>query len=778
MLKNYLLVTLRNIRKFKVFSFINIAGLSISLAVIILIAAFIQNELCIDKFQTNYNRIYKISKGTTPMQVAEIIKSNISEIERTARVDIIGTPSMTIKYENSSLPLTLQNVIYTEPDFFKIFTFNTVQGNLDAALNTPMSLVLTQSEAKRIFGNENPIGKSLKMNNEFELTVNAIIKDIPQNSSIQFNGAISLESLKSISGKNNDPFDLSHWNYCTYVLFPQNADKTDLTNKINTVLKKNIPEALKDINIELVAFSEMYYSSDVFGMQKRGSIEKNIALISVAILILIIAIINYVNLSTARASMRVKEIGVRKTVGASRFLLINQFLCESVVISLFSMILALLIASFLMPGFNEIVNTKLKLFPDSILIRCLIFSLTAVLLGILSGIYPAFYITSFRPVSTFKKAAYHSRGRFLLRKGMIIFQFTITVMLIISTIVIYYQMEFVKNKPLGFNKENIIFFPTNNQILNNKEAFQSEILKQSFAEDFAYSFDVPGKMSMKWGNQLKYDGKETRVWYTSVFSTFDFMRIMNLKMVEGRNFYKNSTDYGSLIINEAFARTYNLKKPLEASLSDLKIVGVVKDFNFQSLRSIVEPLAFLNYPVIKNGLIKLKSTKYNNIKSAINNLQSIWKKYSPDFPFEYNFLDESLAGQYQSEERFEKAFTGFSILAIFISCLGLFGLISFSTEQRIKEIGIRKVLGASITGITAMFSKQFIVLVLTSIVIACPVAYYAGNRWLQNFAYRIEISWWMFALSGGIVLVIALVTVSFQAIKAALANPVESLRYE
>ena len=777
MLKNYLKITLRNIRKFKVFSIINISGLSFSLAVVILIAAFMQNELSMDKFHTNYTKIYKVSRGTTPVQVGEIIKSNVPEIKRIARVDIISSPSVTIKYKDKIL--SFQNAIYTEPDFFNIFSFKSIQGNIRTALKTPLSIVLTKSEVKRIFGNENPLGKSIRMNNEFELTVNAVIDDIPLNSSLQFNGAISLESLKSINGKNNDPFDWSHWNYCTYVLFPYKVNHAEVINRINTVLKRSIPEEVKDINVELIPFKQLYYDPDTFGIQKKGSIEKNFALISIAILILIIAIINYMNLATARATMRVKEIGVRKTIGASKLFLINQFLSESIIISTISMITALLIASTLLPGFNEIVDSQLQLFPDSILIRCSIFSLAAIILGILSGIYPAFYITSFKPDSILRGAINFGKSKMFLRKGLIILQFTIAVTLIVSTIVIYNQMEFIKNKPLGFPKENLIYFPTNNQILSNKDAFQAEILKQSFVEDFAYSFDVPGKMFMKWGNNLKYQGNERRIWYTAVFSTFDFMRIMNLKIVEGRNFYNDTSDYGSIIINEAFAREYDLKKPLEASLADnLKVVGIVNDFNFQSLRSNIGPLAFLNYPVITNGLVKLKSTKYRDIKSVITALESIWKKYSPDFPFEYNFLDESLASQYKSEERFEKAFISFSLLAIIISCLGLFGLISFTTEQKTKEIGIRKVLGASITSITALLSKQFIVLVLMSIVIACPLAYYITNKWLQNFAYKINITWWMFVLSGGIALIIAFATISFQAIKAATANPVESLRYE
>ena len=778
MLSNNIKIAFRNLKKFKVFSFINISGLSISLAVVLLIAAFTQNEINIDKFQPNLNRIYKISKGTAPVPIADIISRNVPEIRKIAIEDIMSAQSITIKYGNK--PLSLKNVIYADTNFFDMFSFKTIRGDLNNALQTPMSIALTQSQAKRIFGNENPIGKIIKMNNEFDLTVNAVLKDIPQSSSMQFNGVISLESLKYINGKNSHPFDWSQWNYCIYVLFPSNADAPLLIKKIDAALKKNIPKENKEMNVDLIPFKDMFYSPDVFGLQKYGSIEKNIALISIAILILLIAIINYMNLSTARAALRSKEIGVRKTIGASRYTLINQYLSESVLFSFISIAISLILVELLLPVFNVIVNADIKLFSGPVAGKVFALISAAVLLGIISGIYPAFYLTSFKPDAILRGNVNLRNGRNILRRGLIIFQFTIAVILIISTVVIYSQMEYVKSKPLGFTKDNIVYFPTNNEINKNKDAFKSEILQQPSVEDFVYTFDVPGKMFMRWGMPFNYEGKQSKIWFTTVFSSSEYMKMMNMKIIEGRSFYKKDTaDYWSAIVNEAFLKSFNVKKPFTASFAGgKKIVGVVKDFNFQSLHSKIEPLVFFNVPIFNDGVIKLKSSKYSDIKSVIQKLETVWKKYSPDFPLEYNFLDESLASQYISEERFEKAFLGFSVLAIMIACLGLFGLSSFTTEQRTKEIGVRKILGATIKNITVMLSRQFIWLVLISNFIAVPIAYYLMHKWLQNFAYRINIGWWVFVLAGGIALLIAIITVSLQAVKAATANPVESLRYE
>ena len=782
MLKNYFKIALRNLRRHKSFSFINIAGLSISLALVILIASYAQFEMSINKFNKNYNCIYKVGKWNTPAPVAGIIKSNIPEIKKAARIENFRTKSVAMKYNNKLMEV--KDIIFSDPDFFDIFTFPAIEGDPQKALKEPMSLVLTKSQANRIFGNEDPINKVVKMDNSFELTVKAVIKDIPQNSSMQFSGVVSFMSIKKmITGF--DPFNWGNYNYETYILFPQKINKAELVKKIEMILKKNIPPEHKDLNAELHSFKEIYYNQELSGFSNHGSTEKNFALISIAALILLIAIINFINLSTARVSTRNKETGVRKTIGASRFDLITQFLSESISISILSMITAVIIALILVELFDELINVHLSLFAGSILLKSVMFLTFAFILGILSGIYPAFYLTSFKPDSILKGNIYHGQGKAFLRRALIIFQFSITVVLIISTIIIYKQMEYVRNKPLGFQKENIIYFPVNREIYDKKDAFKNKILQLSSIKDFSYSFSVPGSMGMTWGMPLKYEGKESQAWFHAVPTTSNFIHLMGMKILEGRNFIPNdSNDLGNVIINQAFAKKFGLKKPFKARLTGMgkgkgNIVGVIKDFNYEPLYSQVAPLAFFYYPNnIACGIIKINSSRYGDIKSVVNNFESIWKEVSPDFPVEYNFLDESLARQYEAEEKFETAFFYFSLFAIFIACLGLFGLTAYVVEQKMKEISIRKILGASVPGITALLSRQFILLVLLSNIIAWPVAYYITNNWLKDFAYRININIWFFILSALLALIIALLTVISNTIKAATANPVESLRYE
>jgi putative ABC transport system permease protein len=784
MLRNYLLITLRNIRRFKVFSFISIAGLSVSLAIVILIASYAEMELSVNKFHKNYNNIYKIGSSMTPAPIADIIKLNIPQIRKIARVETFRTTSVTMKYKNNSM--IVKNLIFSDPDFFDIFTFAPIKGELETALNDPNNLVLTETEAKRFFGNEDPIDKSIKLDNEYDLIVKAIIKDVPEKSSMQFSGVVSFSSIKAMnSSGNNDPYNWWNRNYETYLLAPDRYNQEILQETIEPVLRNNIPKEVKDLNVDLFPFKDIYYHPELSSFHSHGSKEKSFILISIAILILVIAAINYINLSTARASMRTKEMGIRKTVGASKLMLVKQFLSESIVTSTISMFFAVLIASELTHVVTDLVDLHLAVFPDFVLIRNIIFAAAAVVIGVLAGTYPAFYLASYKPGSILRGEIHKSRGKAYLRRISIVFQFSIAVILISATLIIYKQTEYLRNKPLGFQKENIIYFSLNRQIEAAQEAFKNRITQQSAVKDFAYSSGVPGEAGMVWGQSLNYEGKDSQIFFYAVPISSGFVSLMEMELVKGRDFIPNDqADIANVIVNEAFVRKNGLKEPVKARLTNMgpgkgNIVGIVKDFNFQSLHSEVQPLVFFNFPGYSRfGLIKINSANYSDIKEVIEYLKKTWKDFSPDFPLEYNFLDEKLDMQYKAEEKFENAFIGFSLLAIIISCLGLFGLSSFATEQRTKEIGIRKILGASIPGITIMLSKQFVVLVIISNIIAWPAAYYIAASWLQDFAYRIDISWWMFVLSGAIALVIALATVSFQAIKAATANPVDSLRYE
>ncbi len=787
MLKNYLKIAFRNLGRHKTFSFINIAGLSISLAFVLLIAAYAQFEMGMNKFNKNYDRIYKVGEGDTPAPVAELIKSNLPQIKEATRIQG-GIGFTTIKYGEKVM--IVKNVIYSDPDFFNVFTFPAIKGNPQAALAQPMSLVLTESEAERIFGNADPIDKVVEMNNAYDLTVRAVIEDVPQNSSLQFDGVISFASLKRIQGSPTfNPYDWYEINYETYVLFPRECNGVELASQIKSLVLKNMPPADRGfVNPEAYPFKNVYYNAELSSFSSHGSMERDFALISIGALILLVAMINYINLSTARVSTRNKETGVRKTIGASRASLIIQFLSESVVISVVSMIAAVLIAMVLVELFRQFIDSRLSLFPDFILLRAIVFLAFAIVVGVLSGIYPAFFLTSFEPNSILKGDIHHGQGKAFLRKSLIVFQFAITIVLLASTIVIYSQLGYMKNKPLGFQKNNIVYFWINKEIYQQRDAFKTKMLSLSSIEDFAYSYSVPGSMGMQWSDSLGYKGMGIPVIFNSVPTTSEFIRLMGMKIIEGRNFIPNDTnDVNNVIVNQAFARKYGLQEPLSAEFPDYgkdrgKIVGVVKDFNFQSLRSPVTPLAFIDMPDLSwnigCGVIKMRSSSYADIKSTIDGLTATWREFSPDFPVQYYFLDQALAREYRSDDQFETAFFWFSLFAIFITCLGLFGLTAYTVEQRTKEISVRKILGATVTGITFMLSKQFVMLLLISNVIAWPVAYYVTNRWLRDFAYRIDFSLWIFVMSAAIALAVALLTVSFQTIKAATANPVEALRYE
>ena len=548
MLKNYFLIAVRNIKKHKAFSFINIAGLSISLAVVIIIALYTQTELSINKFHKNYDRIYKIGKGRTPAPLAQVIKLNLPEIKNAVRINNTSAESVALKYKGN--PLMVKSLIFADPDFFDIFSFPSIKGNYKTALNEPMSLVLTESEAKRIFGNEDPINKTVKMKNEFVLTVKAVIRDLPNNSSLHFNGVISFASLKNIAGKNNDPFRWGIFNYETYLLFPENARKATLEKEIETLVRNNIPKEHKDLNTSIYSFKDIYYNPELSGFSTHGSVEKNFTLISIAMLILLISVINYINLSTARISTRNKEMGIRKTIGATRLILIKQFLNESIILSIIAMIFAVLIASVFIHIFNNLIELSLPLFSTSILQECIILLATAIILGVLAGIYPAFYLTSFKPDLILKGRIYHGHGKTYLRKGLIVFQFSVTIVLIVSTIVIYSQMEYLKNRPLGFQKENIVYFRTNREIISKEDLFRSKILRHSGIEDFTYSVAVPGEMGMSWGQPLKYHGKKYDTWFTAAPTSSGFMRMMKMEIVQGRGFFDDDkNDEYNVIIN-------------------------------------------------------------------------------------------------------------------------------------------------------------------------------------------------------------------------------------
>lgn len=783
MFRNYLKITFKNILKYKVHSAINIFGFSMALSVVILLFLYVSIEINADKFHKNYDNIYRLQRttgaGLSP-QFADIILENFPEIEKVTR--ITSAPRIVLNYNK---PLYVNNIISVDNTFFDIFTFKVITGDIKTALQEPASIVLIEREANRLFGDENPIGKTVQLNSKQLLTVKAVIENIPDNSSLNFSGVIPIAFLRQIRGK--DFNKISNANFNHYFLCHNQINTKNFAAKIKSYFSEKFPGWNRDDKYEVIPFSEIYFAYTVRDSCRHGYPPLLLLLVGIGLLILIIAIFNFINLSIAKSAKRSLEIGVRKVLGANRKMLVGQFLIEAVIISLIAIGISVAFVELLIPEFNQLFNTSISLGLIKLPWLLFFFISSGIVLGLLAGIYPAFYLTSFNAVQAIKgeKRVGNKAGTF--KKGLLVFQFVVSVILIICTIVIGKQRFFMQNQDLGFCKENTLILAVINDM---SEGFKQELLQHPNIEKLAVSTLTPGIGTQITDTQWNYKGKEKDIRFHHFNVDHNYLPLMGFELKEGR-FFADKLDRGRrvCIINETAITEFGINNLNEAFFdiyrdgknpSPAQVIGVVKNFNQESLHNKIEPFIFFYDPNLKTGLtsLKLVSNNIKSIKQTIGYIEEIWNKYYSDIPFTYNFLDDQLDKQYQFEVRFEKIFIFFSILAIVIACLGLLGLVSFMIEQLTKEIGIRKVLGASVTGIVGMLAKDFTKRVLIANIIAWPVAYFAMDKLLQYFAYRISLDWWIFLLAGVLVLVIALLTVSYQAVRAALANPVESLRYE
>lgn len=783
MFRNYLKITFKNILKYKVHSAINIFGFSMALSVVILLFLYVSIEINADKFHKNYDNIYRLQRttgaGLSP-QFADIILENFPEIEKVTR--ITSAPRIVLNYNK---PLYVNNIISVDNTFFDIFTFKVITGDIKTALQESASIVLIEREANRLFGDENPIGKTVQLNSKQLLTVKAVIENIPDNSSLNFSGVIPIAFLRQIRGK--DFNKISNANFNHYFLCHNQINTKNFAAKIKSYFREKFPGWNRDDKYEVIPFSEIYFAYTVRDSCRHGYPPLLLLLVGIGLLILIIAIFNFINLSIAKSAKRSLEIGVRKVLGANRKMLVGQFLIEAVIISLIAIGISVAFVELLIPEFNQLFNTSISLGLIKLPWLLFFFISSGIVLGLLAGIYPAFYLTSFNAVQAIKgeKRVGNKAGTF--KKGLLVFQFVVSVILIICTIVIGKQRFFMQNQDLGFCKENTLILAVINDM---SEGFKQELLQHPNIEKLAVSTLTPGIGTQITDTQWNYKGKEKDIRFHHFNVDHNYLPLMGFELKEGR-FFADKLDRGRrvCIINETAITEFGINNLNEAFFdiyrdgknpSPAQVIGVVKNFNQESLHNKIEPFIFFYDPNLKTGLtsLKLVSNNIKSIKQTIGYIEEIWNKYYSDIPFTYNFLDDQLDKQYQFEVRFEKIFIFFSILAIVIACLGLLGLVSFMIEQLTKEIGIRKVLGASVTGIVGMLAKDFTKRVLIANIIAWPVAYFAMDKLLQYFAYRISLDWWIFLLAGVLVLVIALLTVSYQAVRAALANPVESLRYE
>ena len=786
MIKNFFIIAWRNLIRKKSFSFINITGLSIGMAAAILILLWIQHELTFDKFYKNQDRIYqawnryeqegKINCWTnTPKPMAKAIQQDYPEVEHTVRVEFIPPILFSVGDKRMS---ARGNIV--DSTFFRVFSFPVLKGNPSIALNDAYSIVVTEKLAKRLFGNEDPMGKIVRVDNRDNFTVTGVMKNLPDNTRFQFEFLLSWAYQKVIDNDNE------YWgnnSLATYALLKPNTSLASIEPKIKSLRKKYDKD---DPNIETflypVSRSHLYGNFEN-GKEAGGRIEVVRLFGVIAAFILLIACINFMNLSTARSEKRAKEVGIRKVVGAQKHSLITQFLGESILFTIIAGVLALLIVKLTLPAFNELVNKKLVL--DFSNINFWLASLAFVLFtGLLAGSYPALYLSSFRPVSVLKGTFKAVNALITPRKILVVAQFTFAILLIIATIVLRLQMKNAQDRQVGYSRDNLVYHFMEGEVEKNYTLIKNEMLASGAAVSVT---KTSAPITEGWSNtwSIEWPGKDPQD--KRVIDRFiaddAIIKTTGLKLVTGRDFdlAKYPTDSNAALLNESAVKLMGFKDPIGQVVKDLgqdwTIVGVIKDFVLKSPYHPTEPMFIAG----AKGWFNVIHIKLNGKNTAAKNIaiiETIFKKYNPEYPFNYRFTDEEYAKKFGDEKRTATLASLFAFLTIIISCLGLFGLASYMAENRIKEIGVRKVLGASVSHITRLLSVDFLTLVLVSFVIAAPLGYWAMNKWLQDFPYRISIQWWVFVLAGLLAVLIALLTVSFQSIKAAIANPVKSLRTE
>jgi putative ABC transport system permease protein len=790
MIRNYLKIAWRNLWRNKFFSTINILGLALGMACSILILLWVQNELSIDSFHANGQRLYSVyerqyydnkvvGQYATPGVLAAEMKKVIPEVEYATNFGFNN--QATFQLGNKILKLEGSSA---DSDYFKMFNYPLLQGTAKTALNTPVSIAISRKMAEDFFGSSQAaMGKSIRYQNNKNFTITAVFENLPQNTSQKFDYLINWANFL----KENDW--AKQWGNngsSTFVMLRANANPVLVDKKISLFLDTYNKEQSKAFReqLGLHKFGDVYLHSDFDsnGRPAGGRIEYVNLFSIVAVFILLIACINFMNLTTARSVKRAREIGVRKVVGAVRGVLIQQFIGEAILLTFIAVVISIILVLILLPVFNMVTQKQIS-YPFNHLSFWLgLFGLTFIT-GFISGSYPALFLSSFNPVKVLKGAVKLSTGAAWFRKGLVVFQFVLSVVLIVGTIVISKQVTYIQNKNLGYDRENLIYIPLEGDLTAKYEIFKDEALRMPGIQQVTRMSDPPINFGSSTGG-VNWDGKDPNVniEFTQVSVGYDFARTMRLKMASGRDFSKDfATDSLGYMINESALKRIKYADPIGKPFTMWgkkgKIVGVLKDFHFNSLHDPIQPLIIRlrEKEVYGNILIR---TQPGQTKQAIATMEKLCKELNPNFTFTYAFTDEEYQKLYNNEQVVGRLSKAFAFLAIFISCLGLLGLAMFTAEQRIKEIGIRKVLGASVGSLFNLLSKEFLILVLIALLIASPIAWIGMNKWLNGYTYHASMDWWVFVFSGVISIMIALVTVSFQSIKAALMNPVKSLRSE
>ena len=786
MLKHNLLLIYRNFLRAKGFFLINLVGLSTGLVCTLLIYLWVRDEVSMDKFHTKDSRLFQVMEfqnyadeimttTSTPGILAETLKEEIPEVEYAATTTWVSKFTLSIKENNVKA-----DGFYVGEDFFNIFSYPLIEGNPDKVLQDKTAIVISRELAKKLFNtDENVIGKTVEWQHKKSYQVTGMFDKVAA-SSYQFDFVLSFEDFKDdnewvLSWGNNGP--------PSFIILREGSDVAAVGEKIKDFVKKKNTDGESNVTLFLKPYSERYlYGRYENGKQSGGRIEYVRLFSIIAVFILIIACINFMNLSTARASRRAKEVGIKKSIGAQRQSLVIQYISESMVTSLLSLLVAIAVVWMFLPSFNIITDKKIVFTLNDPQLLAMLLGIT-IFTGLLAGSYPAIFLSGFKPAAVLKGELKGSWGELWARKGLVVFQFALSVILIVSVLVIYKQIDFVQSKNLGYKKDNLIQLPIEGKVETSLETFLTEVKRiPGVSNASSMGHDLIGRNNNTSG--LEWEGKnpEDEILFENVRVNYDMLETLGVEFAEGRSFSRDhSTDTAKIIFNEAAIRVMNMKDPIGKVIRlwdeyDLEIIGVVKDFHFQSLHDLVNPLFFqLNQRNTWNVMIRLEGGKE---KETLKSLTDFYKDYNPGFTFEYTFQDQEYAKQYAAEQRVATLSGYFAAFAILISCLGLFGLATFTAERRLKEIGIRKALGSSSTNIVLLLSGDFTRMVLLSILVGLPVSYWLLSGWLERFAFHIDLEIWYFAVAGLISLLIAWLTVASQAIKAAMINPVKCLRSE
>ena len=805
MIRNYLKIALRTLWKNKKLTSINIFGLATGIACSLLIALYLEDEFLYDKHHQDASRIYRVVKdfinddgsripdATSPGPLAAAMQKEIPEVTAIARIH--PEWGNTVRFAYGDKKFSEPRVWRVDSSFFDVFTVKFLKGDAETALNNVNAMVITESAARRYFGNEDPIGQTLRMNNNDDVTVSAVITDVPAQSHFHYDFLLSYRRLSADANTS-----WGSYNYYTYVKVHPETDIPKFEDKIQEVHDRNTPENAHFSDFYTQPLLAIHLNSKLkWELEPNGDRLYVTIFAIIGVFILVIAAINYVNLATARSSLRAKEIGIRKVSGAQRKSLVIQLLMESVITCTVGALIAVAMAWLLVPVVNDVTQKHLQINDNPTVLIYL--ALVTAFIGVLAGIFPALYLSSFKPVAVLKGFKVSDKGALNLRKSLVIVQFTISVSLIIGSLVIMKQIRYIQSANLGFDKEQVVVINNAGGLsTSDRNTFLHALQQLPGVEKAATSSTVLGRGFST--TRLNARGSEQQQQLNFTSAGFDYLDVVGIEMLEGRGFSRDfpsdslnsgisggplNQRLGGIVINAQATKEFGLGSPSEAVGKELvwdtdgdttyhvEVVGVAKDFHFTSLRNEIKPYGFLLTPRRQgNFTIKLSG----NIPSTLNQLETLWQRSFPEVPFEYLFLDETIDKLYAAESRFQKVFVTLVALGIIIACLGLFALAAFSAEQRVKEIGIRKVLGASVSQVVLLLSRDFLKLVIVSILISMPLAYYAMQSWLNGFAYRVSVEWWIFAAAAAIALVIAFLTISSQAIRAAVADPAKSLRSE